>query len=83
MPYQVINLPDTQIQLDDGGKPLTNVTLLYDKQSVVNVGDYNFDGMEDVAICDGAHGSYGGPSYRIYLFPPQRENSFTVRRSPP
>lgn len=66
-PYQVINLPDTQIQLGDGGKPLTNVTMLYDNQSVVNVDDYNFDGMEDVAICDGANGSYGGPSYRIYL----------------
>jgi hypothetical protein len=66
-PYQVINLPDTQIQLGDGGKPLTNVTMLYDNQSVIDIGDFNFDGMEDVAICDGANGSYGGPSYRIYL----------------
>ncbi len=66
-PYQVIALPDTQLQRSDGGKPLTNVTLLYDDQSVVNVADYNFDGMEDVAICDGANGSYGMPSYRIYL----------------
>ena len=23
--------------------------------------------MEDVAICDGANGSYGGPSYQVYL----------------
>jgi hypothetical protein len=44
-----------------------NVNLLYDEQSVVNVGDFNFDGMEDIALCDGANGSYGGPSYRIYL----------------
>ncbi len=66
-PYQVINLPDTLVQLGDGGKPLVNVTLLYDEQSVINVDDYNFDGMEDIAICDGAGGSYGGPSYRIYL----------------
>jgi hypothetical protein len=65
--YQVISLPDTLIQLEEGGKPLTNVTVLYDKQSVVDIDDYNFDGMEDVAICDGANGSYGGPSYRIYL----------------
>ncbi|MEO6654851.1 MAG: hypothetical protein ABIO36_02105 [Pyrinomonadaceae bacterium] len=64
--YQVITLPDTQMQLDDG-QPLTNVTMLYDNQSVVNIDDYNFDGMEDVAICDGANGSYGGPSYQIYL----------------
>lgn len=66
-PYQVIGLDDTQIQLSESGQPLTNVTLLYDEQSVISVADYNFDGMEDVAICDGANGSYGGPSYRVYL----------------
>jgi len=65
--YQVINLPDTQIQLVSNGKPLVNDTLLYDEQSVVDVGDYNFDGMEDVAICTGGNGSYGMPSYNIYL----------------
>ena len=66
-PYQVINLPDTQIQLDDNGNAQANVTMLYDNQSVVNVDDFNFDGMEDIAICDGANGSYGGPSYQVYL----------------
>ena len=66
-PYQVITLPDTQVQLESDGKPLVNVNLLYDDQSVVNVGDFNFDGMEDIALCDGANGSYGGPSYRVYL----------------
>lgn len=66
-PYQIINLPDTQIQLGDEGKPLVNKTLLYDEQSVVNIDDFNFDGMQDVAICDGANGSYGGPSYQVYL----------------
>lgn len=66
-PYQVIDLDDTQIQLSQTGQPLTNISLLYDDQSVVNVGDFNFDGMEDIAICDGANGSYGGPSYRVYL----------------
>lgn len=66
-PYQVISLPDTLVQLEGGGKPLVNVNLLYDAQSVVNVGDFNFDGMEDIALCDGENGSYGGPSYRVYL----------------
>lgn len=65
-PYQVIELPETYVQLD-AGKPLVNVTRLYDDQSVVNVDDYNFDGMEDVAICNGTNGSYGGPSYDVYL----------------
>ena len=66
-PYQVIDLPDTQIQLQADGKPLVNDTLLYDEQSVVNVDDYNFDGMEDVAISTGSNGSYGMPSYNVYL----------------
>ena len=66
-PYQVIELPNTQVQLGEGGDPLVNVSLLYDEQSVVNIGDFNFDGMEDVAICDGPNGSYGGPSYQVYL----------------
>ena len=66
-PYQVINLDDTQIQLDENGNAQANISMLYDNQSAVNIGDFNFDGMEDVAICDGANGSYGGPSYRVYL----------------
>ena len=66
-PYQVINLPDTYLELGEGGSPNVNVTMLYDKQSVVNSGDYNFDGMEDIALCNGLNGSYGGPSYSVYL----------------
>lgn len=66
-PYQVINLDDTQIQLDENGNAQANISMLYDSQSAVNIDDFNFDGMEDVAICDGANGSYGGPSYQVYL----------------
>jgi hypothetical protein len=66
-PYQVINLPDTLIQLDENGNAQANISLLYDSQSAINIDDFNFDGMEDVAICDGANGSYGSPSYQVYL----------------
>jgi hypothetical protein len=66
-PYQVINLDDTQIQLDENGNAQANISMLYDNQSAVNIDDFNFDGMEDVAICDGANGSYSGPSYQVYL----------------
>jgi hypothetical protein len=65
--YQVIKMKDTQIQLDESGNAQANISMLYDNQSVVNIDDFNFDGMEDIAICDGANGSYGGPSYQIYL----------------
>ncbi|MBV9243097.1 MAG: hypothetical protein JO314_13950 [Acidobacteria bacterium] len=67
VPYQVINVKDTYVDLSNGGKPLVNTTMLYDQQSVINVGDYNFDGMDDVAICNGTSGAYGSPSYDIYL----------------
>jgi hypothetical protein len=66
-PYQVIALPETYMDISNGGQPLVNVTMLYDQQSVVNVGDFNFDGMEDIALCNGTYGSYGGPSYDVYL----------------
>jgi len=65
-PYQVITLPDTQIDISDGG-PAVNTTMLYDKQSVIVVDDFNFDGMEDVALCNGANGAYGMPSFNVYL----------------
>jgi hypothetical protein len=65
--YQVISVDETYLPITSGGQPLVNTTLLYDEQSVLDVDDYNFDGMEDVAICNGQNGSYGMPSYDIYL----------------
>lgn len=56
-PYQVIRLADTYVELDPSGNPNVNSTLLYDKQSSVNIGDFNFDGMEDVTLCDGTNGT--------------------------
>src|SRR5687767_11929825 len=45
-PYQTIDLAETSVQLEEDGKPMSNISFMYDKQSVVNVGDFNFDGME-------------------------------------
>ena len=66
-PYQVIEVAETYLPITSGGQPLVNRTMLYDEQSVLDVGDYNFDGMEDVAVCIGQSGSYGMPAYEIYL----------------
>lgn len=66
-PYQTIEMADTYLEFGEKGVPKVNTTVLYDEQSVVNVDDYNFDGMEDVAISDGTNGSYNMPSYEIYL----------------
>jgi hypothetical protein len=65
-PYQVINHEETFISLWDEGKT-GGGKLPYGRQSVVNVGDYNFDGMEDIAICNGRYGNYGAQSYEVYL----------------
>lgn len=66
-PYQTIEMEDTYLEFGEKGVPKVNTTVGYDEQSVVNVDDYNFDGMEDVAISDGQNGSYNMPSYDIYL----------------
>jgi hypothetical protein len=63
--YQVISLPRT---IDPGwGETDMNVSDLYDDQNMIYVDDFNFDGMDDVAISDGANGFHGKASYRIYL----------------
>lgn len=72
-PFQTFRLANTSFMLDEGKRPTANKTLRYDWQSAVNFGDYNFDGTEDLALCDGTNGSYGMPSYQIYLFSPQRK----------
>jgi uncharacterized protein len=46
---------------------LVNSAKLYDYQGTVNVGDFNFDGQEDFAVQNGNNGSYGGPSYDVFL----------------
>ncbi len=70
-PFQIINLNDTELWLDKSGQAQANVTLRYDEQSAVNFDDFNFDGFEDIAVCDGRNGSYGMPSYQVYLFSPK------------
>jgi hypothetical protein len=70
-PFQVIRLPDTSFMLRDDGSAPANETLLYDMQSALNFGDFNFDGIDDISLCDGRNSGYGGPSYQVYLFSPR------------
>ena len=66
--FQTIKLDKTNMW---DAAPKANVTRRYDDQSVLNFNDFNFDGQEDVAICDGTGGGYGMPSYKIYLYSKQ------------
>ena len=70
-PFQIFRLADTSFMLEENSRPLVNKTMLYDEQSAFNFGDYNFDGTEDLALCDGTNGGYGMPSYQVYLFSPR------------
>lgn len=70
-PFQAFELPDTSFMLGENDQPSANITRLYDEQSAVNFSDYNFDGVEDLSLCDGRNGGYGMPSYQIYLFLPR------------
>ena len=70
-PFQIFRLANTSFLLGENEQPLANKTLLYDEQSAFSFGDYNFDGVIDLALCDGTNGGYGMPSYQIYLFAPQ------------
>ena len=54
--------------LDEQQKPSVNVIQLYNEQSPLIFEDFNFDGSEDLAIRNGNQGSYGGPSYDVYVF---------------
>ncbi|WP_169741224.1 lysozyme inhibitor LprI family protein [Andreprevotia chitinilytica] len=67
-PLQTINMDNIYVSFSKSKQPLTNSAAMYDYQGVINVGDFNFDGQEDIAIQNGNNGSYSGPSYDVYLF---------------
>ncbi|UKT62538.1 XAC2610-related protein [Pedobacter mucosus] len=45
-------------------------------QTPLIFGDFNFDGLEDIAIRNGANGAYSSPSYDVYLS--SSNNKFTL-----
>lgn len=60
------DLPSIVMTMENGTL-LTNSARLYDDQGTINVGDFNFDGLDDFAVQIGYDGSYGGPSYAVFL----------------
>jgi hypothetical protein len=66
---QTLHLENVCVILDTpSGEPLVNSARLYDYQGTINVGDFNFDGQEDIAVQDGHSGPYGGPTYSVFLY---------------
>jgi hypothetical protein len=74
LPLQVFNLPNTQLQLTAKKSPFMNQSQGYDLQSGIHLKDFNFDGLTDLALCDGHEGGYGSPSYKIYLYSAQTKH---------
>lgn len=70
-PFQVLCLPSVRVYKDhlanNSARPGAR-RVLYDESYTLVFGDFNFDGREDFAVCNGANGGYGGPSYDVYVF---------------
>lgn len=67
--FQKIEMANVYLELGRDQKPTANLIELYgENNSGIIFDDYNFDGVEDVAIRNGNNGAYGGPSYDVYLF---------------
>jgi hypothetical protein len=66
--FQKMTSDDLSFYLDEDFKPTTNIVELYGEQSPLIFDDFNFDGSEDVAVRNGSYGSYGGPTYDVYVY---------------
>ncbi len=67
--FQTIQMPEMYLELGKDKKPSANLIELYgENNSGVVFDDFNFDGAEDLALRNGNHGAYDGPSYDILLF---------------
>lgn len=67
--FQTIEMPNMFLELGEDSKPTANLIELYgENNSGVVFDDYNFDGIEDLALRNGNDGAYGGPSYDVFLF---------------
>lgn len=70
-PFQIFKLADSSFLIDENQPQ--SATMSYQKQSAFTFEDYNFDGIPDLALCDGNYSGYGGQSFQIYLFVSSRK----------
>lgn len=70
-PFQILTLPAIEVykdQLAYNPEIDKKQRKLYDDEYSFIFGDFNFDGKEDLAVCNGRGGGYGAPSYNVYLY---------------
>jgi hypothetical protein len=81
--FQVLDLPSIEITRDTVAySPRVNAKKrgMYAEEYSFIVEDFNFDGREDLAVCNGRNGGYGGPSYNVFLFDPHTRKFVEHRR---
>jgi hypothetical protein len=66
-PLVTVSADELTFELEDGVAPANVAELPYGAQSLVLFQDFDFDGVPDLALMDGQHSCYHGPSYRVYL----------------
>lgn len=81
--FQVLRLPE--IWLDKktvAHNPKINEEprQLYAEEYAIVFDDFNFDGRDDLAVCNGRNSGYGGPSYTVYLFDRRSKKFFENKR---
>lgn len=81
-PFQVLHLSDVELYRDTiayNPKLTSKQRRLYGEEYGFVFDDFDFDGHQDLAVCNGRNGGYGGPSYSVYLFNP-RTGKFALNR---
>jgi hypothetical protein len=69
--FQSLSLPSVEIYretVEHNDETGQNRRGLYAEEYSFVGNDFNFDGLEDFAVCNGREGGYGGPSYNVFLF---------------
>ena len=81
-PFQVLRLRNLQLYKDTAAyspETSTKPRGIYAEEYTFVFEDFDFDGEEDLAVCNGRDGGYGGPSYNVYLFD-RRSKRFVENR---
>lgn len=81
-PFQVLRMSNVELYRDTlSHHPKVNERgrALYGDEYGFIFDDFNFDGRDDLAVCNGRNSGYGGPSYTIFLFD-RKTNRFAENR---
>ena len=80
--FQSLSLPSVEVYretVEHNDETSSNPRGLYAEEYSFVGNDFNFDGLEDFAVCNGRDGGYGGPSYNVFLFD-KRSGRFVENR---